>query len=291
MRDTSVTTLTDAVLARMADAPSDRVREVSQAVVRHLHAFLRDVRPTRAEWLEGINFLTRTGQMCTGTRQEFIMLSDTLGASMLVDAINHPAAGRSTETTVLGPFYVEAPPEHGLGADISGGKPGEPLLVEGAIRRDDGTALAGAWVDTWHSDADGFYDVQLAGEAPALNMRARFQADAEGRFWFRTVIPSFYPLPDDGPVGAMLRAQGRHPYRPAHIHFMIGAPGCETLVTHVFLAGDPYLASDVVFGVKESLVRPLEHQGIGVTPAGHVAVEPCMLLRYDFALAARAEAG
>ena len=210
MHNTSDTILTDAVLARMADAPSDRVREVSQAMVRHLHAFLRDVRPTQAEWLEGISFLTRTGQMCTETRQEFIMLSDTLGASMLVDAINHPTAARATETTVLGLFYVEGPPEHVLGADISGGKPGEPLLVEGAVRRDDGTALAGAWVDTWHSDAAGFYDVQLADETPALNMRARLRTDAEGRFWFRTVTPSFYPVPDDGPVGAMLRAQGRH---------------------------------------------------------------------------------
>ena len=285
MRNFSETTITDAVLARLADAPSPRVKAVSEALVRHLHAFVREVRPTQAEWAEGISFLTRTGQMCTGTRQEFILLSDTLGVSMLVDAINHPASSDATETTVLGPFYVEGPPEQALGHDISSNKPGEKLLVEGMVRRHDGTPLAGAWVDTWHSDADGFYDVQLGGEAPALNMRARFRTDPEGRFWFRTVVPSCYPVPDDGPVGAMLETQGRHPYRPAHVHFMVGAPGCETLVTHVFLAGDRYLDSDVVFGVKDSLVRPLQRREPGTTPGGHSSEEPYALLQYDFALA------
>jgi hydroxyquinol 1,2-dioxygenase len=285
MRNFSEHTITDAVLARLAAAPSPRVRAVSEALVRHLHAFVREVRPTQAEWVEGIEFLTRTGQTCTDTRQEFILLSDTLGVSMLVDAINHPLPGGATETTVLGPFYVAGPPEHALGDDISGGKPGEPLLVEGTVRRHDGAPLAGAWVDTWHSDAEGFYDVQLGDDGPALNMRARFRTDAEGRFWFRTVVPSPYPVPHDGPVGAMLEAQGRHPYRPAHVHFMIGAPGCETLVTHVFLAGDRYLDSDVVFGVKDSLIRALERQAPGTTPAGHPVEKACALLRYDFALA------
>jgi hydroxyquinol 1,2-dioxygenase len=285
MRNASEDTITDAVLARLADAPSPRARAVSEALVRHLHAFLREVRPSQEEWAEGIAFLTRIGQTCTDTRQEFILLSDTLGASMLVDAINHPLPGGATQTTVLGPFYVEGAPEHALGDDISGGRPGEPLIVECTVRRADGTPVAGAWVDTWHSDADGFYDVQLGDEVPELNLRARFRTDAQGRFWFRSIVPAFYPIPHDGPVGAMLAAQGRHPFRPAHVHFMIGAAGCETLVTHVFLAGDPYLDSDVVFGVKDGLVRALERQDRGTTPGGHIVEGPCALLRYDFALA------
>jgi hydroxyquinol 1,2-dioxygenase len=172
------------------------------------------------------------------------------------------------------------------GADISGGKPGGRLLVEGTVRRPDGMPVAGAWVDTWHSDADGHYDVQLGdGAAPELHMRARFRTDGQGRFWFRSIVPSCYPVPHDGPVGQMLGAQGRHPYRPAHVHFMIGAPRCETLVTHIFLAGDPYLDSDVVFGVKDALIRPLERQEPGITPGGNRTGEPVALLRYDFVLA------
>jgi hydroxyquinol 1,2-dioxygenase len=285
MRNASEDTITDAVLARLVDASSPRARAVSEALVRHLHAFLREVRPTQAEWAEGIAFLTRTGQTCTDTRQEFILLSDTLGASMLVDAINHPLPGGATETTVLGPFYVEGAPGHALGDDISGGQPGERLLVEGTVRGPDGAPIAGAWVDTWHSDAEGFYDVQLGDGVPELNLRARFRTDSHGCFWFRSIVPAFYPIPYDGPVGAMLAAQGRHPYRPAHVHFMIGAEGCETLVTHVFIAGDPYLESDVVFGVKDGLIRALERQECGTTPDGHKVDARCALLRYDFALA------
>lgn len=284
MRNASKDTITAAVLARLVDARTPRMRAVSEALVRHLHAFLREVRPTQAEWAEGVAFLTRTGQTCTDTRQEFILLSDTLGASMLVDAINHPLPGGATETTVLGPFYVAGPPEHALGDDISGGRAGEPLIVEGTVRHPDGTPVAGAWVDTWHSDAEGFYDVQLGDGVPELNLRARFRTDGQRRFWFRSIVPAFYPIPHDGPVGAMLAAQGRHPFRPAHVHFMIGATGCETLVTHVFLAGDPYLESDVVFGVKDGLIRALERQEPGTTPGGHPADIPCALLRYDFAL-------
>jgi hydroxyquinol 1,2-dioxygenase len=215
------------VLARLAAAPSPRIREISAALVRHLHAFVREVRPTEAEWAAGIDFLTRTGQMCSDTRQEFILLSDALGVSMLVDAINHPRTDGTTETTILGPFYVKNPPEQPLGSDISGGEPGRPLLVEGTVRGRNGDVLPNAWVDTWHANADGFYDVQSEASSPELNMRARFRTDAQGRFWFRTVVPSFYPIPDDGPVGQMLAAQGRHPYRPAHIHFIVGAPAIK----------------------------------------------------------------
>jgi hydroxyquinol 1,2-dioxygenase len=283
MRNFTETTITDAVLARLADARTPRARQVSEALIRHLHAFIREVRPTQQEWMQGIEFLTRTGHMCSATRQEFILLSDTLGVSMLVDAINHPHGPEATETTVLGPFYVADPPEFPLGADISPNRAGRPLFVEGTVRGPDGKPIAGATVDTWHSDEDGYYDVQ--GETGDLTMRARLRTDGEGRFWFRTIVPSFYPIPADGPVGDMLALQGRHPYRPAHVHFMIAAPGCDTLVTHVFLDGDPYLDSDVVFGVKDSLIRKLQ-------PASAATMAPAPLdpdtavLRYDFVLAA-----
>jgi hydroxyquinol 1,2-dioxygenase len=265
-------TITDAVIGRLEHAPSPRVREVSEALVRHLHAFVREVEPTMEEWWQGIDFLTRTGHMCSATRQEFVLLSDTLGVSMLVDAVNHGTEG-ATESTVLGPFYVEDPPAAELGADISGGRPGERLLVEGTVRALDGSPIAGATVDTWHSDSEGYYDVQQGGET---SMRARFTTDAEGGFRFWSIVPSSYPIPDDGPVGQMLRAQGRHPYRPAHVHFLIAAPGYRRLVTHLFVAGDEYLGSDAVFAVKESLVCELERHPAGPAPYAR--------LSYDFVL-------
>lgn len=283
MRNFSETTITAAVLERLADTPSPRAKAISEALVRHLHAFVREVRPTEAEWAAGIEFLTRTGQMCSATRQEFILLSDTLGVSMLVDAIDHAQPQGATATTVLGPFYVADPPEVPSGVDISHGEGGEPLLVEGTVSHPDGTPIAGAWIDTWHSDADGYYDVQR-GETPDLSLRARLRTDVAGRFWFRSIVPSCYPIPHDGPVGQMLEAQARHPYRPAHVHFMIGAAGCQTLVTHIFIDGDRYLDSDVVFGVKDELIRRLERVSSGTTPAGHAITRPTALLRYDFVL-------
>lgn len=285
MRNFDETNITSAVLERVRHAQSPRTRQISEALVRHLHAFVREIEPTQAEWASAIEVLTRTGHMCSDTRQEFILLSDTLGVSMLVDAINHRLPGNATETTVLGPFYVQAAPEHALGDDISGGMAGEPLLVEGTVTRTDGTPIAGAVIDSWHTDGDGFYDVQGPAGLEGLAGRARFRADAQGRFWFRSVVPASYPIPDDGPVGDMLKAQGRHPFRPAHVHFMIGHPGCETLVTHVFLSGDQYLDSDVVFGVKDSLIRTLDHQDAGVTARGNRVDQPMAALRYDFVLA------
>ena len=284
MRNFDETNITSAVLERVRQAQSPRTRQISEALVRHLHAFVREIEPTQAEWAAAVEFLTRTGHMCSGTRQEFILLSDALGASMLVDAINHRLPG-ATESTVLGPFYVQAAPEHALGDDIAGGMAGEPLLVEGTVSRLDGTPIAGAVVDSWHTDGDGFYDVQGPAGLEGLASRARFRTDEEGRFWFRSIVPASYPIPDDGPVGEMLKAQGRHPYRPAHVHFMVGHPGCETLVTHVFLAGDQYLDSDVVFGVKDSLIRALDHQAAGVTARGNHVDRAMSALRYDFVLA------
>ena len=282
MSEVDETTITQTVLDRLTDCPSPRLREVSEALVRHLHAFVREVEPTMDEWMTAIEFLTRTGQICSSSRQEFILLSDTLGVSMLVDAINHRFPRGATETTVLGPFYVQGPPEVALGADISGGVAGEPLLVEGTVRSTAGTPLGGAVVDTWHSDQDGYYDVQLGDE---LTLRARLRAGEDGRFWFWSIVPASYPIPNDGPVGQMLRAQGRHPYRPAHVHFKISAPGHEELSTHVFVAGDRYLDSDAVFGVKQSLIHELDRLPAAEAPPGRTLDGPFARMRYDFVLA------
>jgi hydroxyquinol 1,2-dioxygenase len=281
MRNFDEFTITDAVLEQVAGAADPRARQVSEALVRHLHAFVREIEPTQAEWAAGIAFLTRTGHMCDDKRQEFILLSDTLGVSMLVDAINHRLPAGATETTVLGPFYVQGPPELAAGADISAGMRGQRLFVDGTVQAIDGTPLSDAVVDVWHADAEGYYDVQLPGD---LAGRARFRTDEAGRFHFWTVRPAAYPIPHDGPVGDMLAAQGRHPYRPAHVHFMISAPGHETLVTPVFAAGDEYLDTDVVFGVKDSIIRPYAEQPAGAAPDGSVQSEPYARLSYDFRL-------
>ncbi len=206
--------------------------------------------------------------MCSDKRQEFILLSDTLGVSMLVDAINHRTPGHTTETTVLGPFFVEAASEHECGSDISGGIAGDPMLVTGSVVDFEGKPVVGAIVDVWHSDDEGYYDVQRADTADGLAMRGRFRTDARGKFSFWSIKPAAYPVPHDGPVGEMLEAQGRHPWRPAHVHFMISAPGCEQLVTHIFVAGDSYLDSDVVFGVKDSLIREFKHLPVPSSQAG-----------------------
>lgn len=290
MRNFDQNSITQAVLERVAGAPDPRTRQISEALVRHLHDFVREVRPTQEEWARGIAFLTETGQMCSGTRQEFILLSDTLGVSMLVDAIHHEHQGAVTESTVLGPFYVEAPPEVPCGSDISGELPGEPMYVSGSVATANGTPLAGAIVDVWHSDEDGYYDVQHSGEEAEFVARARFRTDEAGRFHFWSIKPAAYPIPHDGPVGKMLEAQGRHPWRPAHVHFMIAAPGQETLVTHVFVAGDEYLDSDAVFGVKDSLIRDFAERPAGTAPDGRTLERPWCHLVYDFRLSPVSEA-
>jgi hydroxyquinol 1,2-dioxygenase len=287
MRNFDEKNITAAVLERLAGAQTPRVRAVSEALVRHLHDFIREIEPTFEEWEAGVKFLTDIGKKCSATRQEFILLSDTLGASMLVDAINHRLPKGATETTVLGPFFVQNAPAMPLGADIAPGAPGQPLFIDAGVRGAGGEPLPGATIEVWHSDKDGYYDVQHYEEGGTVTMRARFTADNAGRFWLWTVAPSFYPIPDDGPVGDMLRAQGRHPYRPAHVHFMLSAPGYETLVTHVFIDGDRYLDSDVVFGVKDSLVRQLERRPAGTEAGGRVVDRPYALMAFDFALAPR----
>lgn len=285
MRNFDENTITDAVLERIANTPDPRLKRIFRSLVHHLHDFVRDVRLTDAEWAFAIDFLTRTGQKCDGNRQEFILLSDTLGISTLVDAINH-GSGDSTETTVLGPFYVQNPPEYPLGADIHGGMKGEPLYVEGRVTGAAGKPLAGAIVDVWHSDDDGYYDVQHIEDVGGPSGRARLRTDAEGRYCFWSIKPAAYPIPYDGPVGEMLTAQSRHPWRPAHVHFMIAAPGHEKLATHVFVNGDQYLDSDAVFGVKDSLIGSFVRHQPGTAPDGKAMAEPYYTLNYDFKLAA-----
>jgi hydroxyquinol 1,2-dioxygenase len=283
MRDFDEHNITQAVIDRFAGTPDARLKRLLGSLVTHLHDFIRDVEPSFAEWEAAIGFLTRTGQMCDDKRQEFILLSDTLGVSMLVDAINHRVPAGATETTVLGPFFVAGAPEFANGADITGGMKGELLFVEAKIAAADGTKLPGAVVDVWQSDDDGFYDVQRLDLTDAA-LRGRFRADEQGRIWFKTIQPAAYPIPYDGPVGDMLTATARHPWRPAHVHFMIAAPGYETLVTHVFAAGDPYLDSDAVFGVKNSLIREFTRHPAGALPDGSQSEQPWRHLTYDFGL-------
>jgi protocatechuate 3,4-dioxygenase beta subunit len=255
MRDFNELTATDAVLARLSGASDPRLKEIMTSVIRHLHAVVREVEPTQEEWMAAIRFLTATGQICDDRRQEFILLSDTLGVSMLVDAINNRKPSGATESTVLGPFHVAGAPVKQMGDTISLDGKGDPAFVSGRVVDQDGGPIGGAMLDVWQTSSDGAYDTQDPSQ-PEMNLRGVFTTVEDGRFWFRTVKPSSYPIPTDGPVGKMLMAMGRHPMRPAHIHFIIGAPGFESVTTHMFVEGDEYLDSDAVFGVKDSLVAP-----------------------------------
>lgn len=285
MREFDEASITEAVLQRVRQASNPRVRQISEALVRHLHAFTREVEPTEAEWALAIRFLTETGHICSETRQEFILLSDTLGVSMLVDAINHRLPQGATETTVFGPFYV-TPPEFAHGADIKGHLTGRPMYLGGTVASAEGNPLEAAIVDIWHSDDQGFYDLQKLDDHRRYAGRGRFRTDGAGRFHLWTVRPSAYPIPNDGPVGKMLEAQGRHPFRPEHVHFMITAPGHRKLVTHIFAEGDEYLDSDVVFGVKQSLIQEYVRHSGGYAPDGTAMAGEWFSLQRDFRLAA-----
>ncbi|WP_406462667.1 intradiol ring-cleavage dioxygenase [Streptomyces sp. NBC_01622] len=252
---TTHVTVTDEAVASLRDTADPRLRELLSGLIRHLHAFALETRLTQAEWERAIGFLTETGQTCTDTRQEFILLSDVLGLSMLVETINGDREAGATESTVLGPFHMTESPVRELGANIDLVGGGEPCVVSGRIVSGDGTPLPGALLDVWQADGNGFYDVQQPDVQPPGNGRGLFTTDAEGRFWFRTCVPSPYPIPTDGPVGDLLRATGRHPYRPAHIHFIASAEGHAPVTTHIFVAGSDYLDSDAVFAVKQSLVE------------------------------------
>ncbi|MGH3161065.1 MAG: intradiol ring-cleavage dioxygenase [Streptosporangiaceae bacterium] len=248
-------TAADAVVDSFAKTPDPRLRELLSGLVRHLHAFVRETEPTIAEWERAIDFLTATGQKCDDERQEFILLSDVLGVSMLVETINNRKTGGATESTVLGPFHMIESPRRALGESIDFVGTGTPCVVAGRVLSADGTPLPGAELDVWQANDQGFYDVQQPGVQPRTNGRGLFTADADGAFWFRTVVPSHYPIPTDGPVGTLLNATERHPYRPAHIHFIATAPGHRALTTHIFVAGSPYIESDAVFAVKKSLIK------------------------------------
>lgn len=280
--------LTEAVLATI-NANNPRLQTVISSLVKHLHAFVKEIEPTEEEWFKGIDFLTRIGHMCDGKRQEFILLSDTLGVTMLVDAINHRNLDGATETTVTGPFHAPARDMEN-GATIAQGQEwerGETVVVRGRVTDVQGNPITGAKVDVWQADDLGFYDAQNPNQ-PAANLRGVFTTTEQGGFWFKTVKPSSYPVPIDGPVGELLTATGRHPIRPAHIHFWITASGYQQLITHLFVAGDEYLESDAVFGVKDSLIVDFVRRNSDEEAAQYGVTAPFYLVEYDFALQAAA---
>ncbi|MEU5029162.1 dioxygenase [Streptomyces milbemycinicus] len=252
------------VLASFRNTPDPRLKEVMRALVLHLHAFIREVRLTEAEWQRAIDFLTAAGHITTDRRQEFVLLSDVLGASMQTINVNHEATADATEATVVGPFFVEGSPEIPLGGDLAAGAPGEPCWVEGTVTDTDGNPVPGARLEVWEADEDGRYDVQY--DHGHLAGRAHLYTDDKGGYAFWGLTPTPYPIPHDGPVGALLAKTARSPLRAAHLHIMATAPGLRTLVTHIFVEGDSLLDSDAVFGVKESLVKRFERQPAG-TPA------------------------
>nr|WP_284506991.1 intradiol ring-cleavage dioxygenase [Caballeronia sp. GAFFF1] len=276
--------MTEQVVASFARTPDARLRTLMQSLVRHIHAFVRETEPTEAEWMSAIRFLTQTGKMCDDVvRQEFILLSDTLGVSMLVDAINHRVATGATDTTVFGPFYIEGMPERAYGENMAF-TDGSPAVVHGHVRSTDGIPIPNAVLDVWQTAQNGMYSGQDTAQ-PLGNLRGRYRTDAEGRYAIVTILPVSYPIPTDGPVGKMLDATGRHPWRPAHLHFMIDAPGHRTLVTHVFDENDQYLGSDAVFGVKPSLMVRYRERPAGDECARRFNMSgPYREAQYDFVL-------
>jgi protocatechuate 3,4-dioxygenase beta subunit len=264
--------LTQEVVDRMAGANNPRLRDVMGMLVRHLHAFIREAEPSQEEWRKAVDFLTAAGQICSDSRQEFILLSDILGVSMLVDAVNHKGGLGVTESTVLGPFYAGRQRELAFGESILlREEPGRPLQVSGYVRSATGEPIADAVVEVWQTAGNQLYDVQDDSQPPG-HLRATFKTGSDGGYQFRTVLPVSYPIPDDGPAGQLLSMLGRHPNRPAHIHFIISARGYRTLVTHLFMAGDEFLTSDAVFGVKADLIVEPQHRDGG------------LVIEYDFGL-------
>lgn len=277
--------VTERVLASFENTEGPRLKEIMRSLTTHLHAFIRDVRLTEAEWDKAIAFLTGCGHITDDKRQEFVLLSDVLGASMLTIAVNNEAYGDATEATVFGPFFVEEAPEIQYGGDISGGMSGQPCWVEGTVTDTNGNPVANARVDVWEADDDGFYDVQY--EDQEIAGRAWLRTDADGRYGFWGLTPTPYPIPHDGPVGKMLQATGRSPVRCAHLHFIVDAPGLRRLVTHIFVEGDPQLEiGDSVFGVKDSLIKKFEQQDASTpTPDGRVLDRDWSRTTFDIVLA------
>jgi hydroxyquinol 1,2-dioxygenase len=278
--------ITTEALQRFSQTPNPRLRQIMLGLINHLHAFVKEVELTEAEWFQAIETLTEAGRMCSDKRQEFILFSDTLGVSMVVDLINHRKPDGATESTVFGPFHRLGAPELPAGGNIARlDKTGAPTLVSGRVLDLDGQPIEGALLDVWQTQSNGLYDSQderLEGE---LHMRGRFRTDADGRYLIRTVLPVNYPIPSDGPVGAMLRAAGRHPWRPAHIHFVVSADGYEPVTTHIFDRRDEYLGSDAVFAVKDSLICDfVRHESRG-SEAARLGIEPpYYATEFDFRL-------
>src|SRR4051812_11598488 len=276
--------LTQAVLASFAGAKNERFRELAESLVKHLHAFATEVQLTEQEWFAGIDFLTRVGHLTDDKRQEFVLLSDVLGLSMLVIGMNHRRPPEATDSTVFGPFFVENSPAFENGDDIARGFSGEPCLMAGRVLSVDGEAVPGARVEVWQADDDGFYDVQY-DDLDEPRGRGHVFTEDDGRFWFWSVKPEAYAIPSDGPVGELLEAGGRGPMRPAHVHFMVTADGFQKLITHVFVEGDEYLDSDAVFGVRSKLIGPFEHHEPGQAPDGRAIDVPFWTMDYDLVLA------
>lgn len=291
--------IAQAVIERMTECQDPRFKQVMSSLIRHAHAFVQDVDLKPDEWMAAIEFLTDSGKMCDEKRQEFILLSDTLGISMLVVALaqargaaalkDHPPKVAPTEATVLGPFFWEGAPELPLGAQLDGAGAGEPCYYHGQVTDTAGKPIAGALLDVWSSDDEGFYDLQK-GDGNAMSLRARFRTDADGRYHYWSIKPAFYPVPNDGPVGRMLRRMGRHPNRPAHMHTLLQAPGHEQLITHIFVSDSPYIESDAVFGVRESLIADFKAHPAGAAPDGRRLDQPWSSAQYDFCLVPSAPA-
>jgi hydroxyquinol 1,2-dioxygenase len=284
--DLNENTITAAVIEQLGNTPDPRLKRIMTSLVEHLHAVAREVELTEDEWFAGIDFLTRVGQACSATRQEFILLSDTLGLSQLVVAQNHHRVPGAAEQTILGPFHVAGAPSLPDGANIAEGVHGEPLFVTVQVTSMDRAPIVGATAEVWHADAEGHYDVQDPGWSPdEMKLRGVFVTDRTGRFTFRTIMPRAYPVPTDGPVGELLHATARTAMRPAHIHFRIAALGYDTLVTHIFPEGDPWLEADAVFGVRTSCVVPfVYHRTDEPMPDGTPAREPFYTVDYTFRL-------
>ena len=287
MREFDERSITQAVIGRLSECDDPRFKRLMTSLITHVHDFVREVKLTEPEWLAAIQFLTDVGKICTDKRQEFILLSDTLGVSVLVITINHPAEQGSVESTVLGPFYWQGAPELPRGSNLAEGVNGEPTIYSGHVLSVNGRPLENALLDIWSGDGEGNYDMQMAGET-GMRARGTIRTDADGRYWFRSIKPTFYPVPADGPVGRMLLKMGRHPYRPGHIHMIVSAPGHLPVTTHLFVAGSQYLDSDAVFGMKESLVAQFDRHPPGVGPNGERMDTPYYTVSYDFRLRPRA---
>ncbi|KAK5019983.1 cathecol 1,2-dioxygenase [Cryomyces antarcticus] len=288
LKDLTIDNITENVHMINSRCPDPRLKYVMERLVSHVHDFARETRLSTSEWMAAIRFLTSVGQICSDVRQEFILLSDVVGLSLLVDSIDHPKPSHSTEGTVLGPFHTHDAEHSSNGGTISHDPDGSPCLVLCTVKDTAGAPIAGAKIDIWETDSKGFYDVQYA-DRPGPDGRAVMESDGEGLFWFKAIVPVPYPIPHDGPVGKLLKLLKRHPYRPSHMYFMFDKPGYDHLITALYLRGDPYETSDAVFGVKESLLVDLGT--VNAEQAAKYGVkEGSKLMTYDFVLVSDKEA-